>query len=377
MSDTAPSDPPLARTPLHALHVAHGARMVPFAGFEMPVQYRGMIAEHEHTRAAASLFDVAHMGIASVEAPDRSLEETAAALETVVPGGITTLAPDRSRYTFLTNDRAGIVDDLFVSHTGSGFTLVLNAARIDTDLAHLQEQLPSGVRIELRRDRGLLALQGPHAVNALGRLAPEVRELSFMDGATVSVDGVDVRVSRSGYTGEDGFELAAAADDLAPLAERMLAQEEVAFAGLGARDSLRLEAGLCLYGQDLDETTTPVEAGLTWAIPKRRRGPDGGYPGAETVARQLEQGPERVRVGVRLVGRRLARPGAELTDPDTAPLGPLTSGSHGPTVGGPIGMGYVPPTHTEPGTPLVAVERGRPLDAQVAALPFVPHRVVR
>ena len=371
------SNDDLERTPLYDLHLAQGARMVPFAGFSMPIQYRGTIEEHQHTRTAASLFDVAHMGLCSVEAPGRSADHVAAALETVVPGGITTLQPGRSRYTFLTNDDAGIVDDLFVSRSGDAFTLVLNAARIDADLAHVAARLPAGVEVRLRRDRGLLALQGPEAVTVLADLAPAVAELSFMDLAEVELGGRPAVVSRSGYTGEDGVELSAAAEDLAAIASALLDFEAVEPAGLGARDSLRLEAGLCLYGNDLDEETTPVEAGLAWAIPRRRRGPDGGYPGAHVVARQLEEGVERTRVGVRVDGRRLARAGAELHRPDGAAVGSLTSGGFGPTVGGPVAMGYVAPEHAAPGTRLTAVERGRPLDAKVAELPFVPHRYVR
>ena len=360
----------LRRTPLHSLHVEHGGRMVPFAGWEMPVQYRGMITEHEHTREAASLFDVAHMGVATIEG-----EGAAQALESVVVGAVSTIKTDRSRYTLMTNDDGGIVDDLIVTNAGPHLGAVLNAARVDEDLAYLDARLPDSITVTLRRDLSLIALQGPQAVTVLGREAPAVGELRFMQQAHIEIDGIPVTASRSGYTGEDGFELTVPAAEVDRIARQLLATPEVELAGLGARDSLRLEAGLCLYGSDLDEATTPVEADLLWTIPKARRA-EGGFPGHDVIARQVAEGPARVRVGIAVDGRRMIRPGAPL-EVDGEVVGQVTSGAFGPTVGAPVAMGYVAAEHREPGTALSATERGKALPCHVAELPFVDHRYQR
>ena len=294
----------LKRTPLYDLHRELGAKLVDFAGWEMPVQYpAGILREHNHCRSAAALFDVSHMGQALVRGPD-----AAAAFEGLVPGNVQGLAPGRVRYTMLTNDEGGILDDLMVANAGDGtLHVVVNAGGRDADLAYMRAGLePEGCAVEELADRALLALQGPAAETVLTRFAPAAEDLPFMATALMEVTGIPCRVSRSGYTGEDGFEISVAADDAVNLARRLLEEPEVAPAGLGARDSLRLEAGLCLYGHDIDATTTPVEAGLTWTIAKRRR-EEGGFPGAEVIRRQLAEGPPRKLVGIRPEGRAPAR----------------------------------------------------------------------
>ncbi|HEX9809345.1 MAG TPA: glycine cleavage system aminomethyltransferase GcvT [Alphaproteobacteria bacterium] len=362
----------LARTALHALHLELGARMVPFAGYEMPVQYAtGILREHLHTRSSASLFDVSHMGQALARG-----EGAARALEALVPGDIQALAPGRMRYTMLTTDTGGILDDLMVTATGDGLFLVLNAARKAVDLARLEAGLGGPVRVEALPDRALLALQGPGAADALARHAPDAAGLRFLGAVEMTVAGVDCLVSRSGYTGEDGFEISVAADRAEAVARTLLAEPEVAPAGLGARDTLRLEAGLCLYGHDIDRTTTPVEAGLVWSIGKRRRA-DGGYPGAAVVARQLAEGVRRRRVGILPDARQPAREGTEVLDKAGVAIGRLTSGGFGPTLGAPVGMGYVETPQAAPGTPLGLVVRGKTLPARIARLPFVPQRYHR
>ncbi len=363
------ADEVLARTPLYELHLSLGAKMVGFAGYAMPVQYpSGIIAEHLHTRAHAALFDVSHMGQVRLDGAD-----AARALETLVPGDIAGLAPGRMRYTLLTNDQAGIIDDLMVTNRGDHLHLVLNAARKDIDTAHLRRHVASLTPLP---GHALLALQGPEAAAILDRLAPGAGTLGFMASAALSIDGIDCVASRSGYTGEDGFEISVPGDAATRLARRLLAEPEVKPAGLGARDTLRLEAGLCLYGHDIDETTTPVEADLAWAIGKRRRA-EGGYPGAAIVAQQLEAGAPRRRVGIKPDDRAPARDGADIVASDGRVIGRITSGGFGPTVGGPIAMGYVAPEFTAPGTPLGLVVRGTTRPARVAALPFVPHRYSR
>ncbi|MEQ8347141.1 MAG: glycine cleavage system aminomethyltransferase GcvT [Sneathiellaceae bacterium] len=371
--DAASQGAALRRTPLHDLHVAHGARMVPFAGYEMPVQYpAGILAEHRHCRAAAGLFDVSHMGQVTIAGCD-----PAAALEALVPGDIQALAPGRMRYTMFTNAAGGIQDDLMVTRRERDLFLVVNAACKTADIAHLRSGL-GAASVEVLEDRALLALQGPAAIAVLSGLLPGVAALTFMSGAPFVLDGAELFVTRSGYTGEDGFEISVPAARAAALAERLLAAADVAWVGLGARDSLRLEAGLCLYGQDLDETTTPVEAGLTWAISKRRRN-EGGFPGAGVVQRQLQDGPPRRRVGLRIDGRAPARSGAEIVagEGEGGAVGTVTSGGFAPSLGAPIAMGYVAPGQAASGTALGLVVRGRRLDAQVADMPFVPHRYVR
>ncbi len=366
MSDTQADAP--KRTPLFDLHVEMGAKLVPFTGYELPVQYAGgILAEHLHTRAQAGLFDVSHMGQITVRGA-----EAARAFEALVPGDIAGLAPGAMRYTLLTNDAGGILDDLMVTNAGDHLFVVVNAACKDADLAHLRAGL-AGFDVEMHDDRALIALQGPGAAEALARHAPDCGALGFMTAAAMPVAGIDAFVSRSGYTGEDGFEISLPGDAVAALARTLLDEPEVAPVGLGARDSLRLEAGLCLYGHDIDATTTPVEAGLTWTIARHRRS-GGGFPGAEVIERQLAEGASRRRVGLRPDGRAPAREHTEVTNTAGRPIGAVTSGGYGPTVGGPVAMGYVAAGHTEPGTEVALVVRGTPRPAHVARLPFVPTR---
>ncbi|HRY25358.1 MAG TPA: glycine cleavage system aminomethyltransferase GcvT [Geminicoccaceae bacterium] len=358
-------------TPLDALHRELGARMVDFAGWSMPVQYpTGILKEHVWTRTRASLFDVSHMGQIRMPGAD-----AAAAIESLVPADIQALKPGRARYTQFTTLDGGIIDDLIVTATDDGLYLVVNAGGRDTDLAHLREHLP-GREIELLADRALLALQGPAAVNVLARLAPEVAGLRFMSSIELEAAGLELRISRLGYTGEDGFEVSVAAGHAVELARTLLAAEEVQPAGLGARDSLRLEAGLCLYGHDIDRTTSPIEADLAWTVQKRRRA-EGGFPGAERILAELRDGPARRLVGIRPEGRAPAREGAAILDGSGQAIGKVTSGGFGPTVDGPVAMGYVAGAAAEPGTPLQLEVRGRKLPARVEALPFVPHRYHR
>jgi aminomethyltransferase len=368
---------PLRRTPLYDLHVSLGAKMVPFAGYEMPVQYPpGILKEHLHTRARAGLFDVSHMGQALLAGPDHAT--TAAALEALVPADVLGLAPGQQRYTQLLNQDGGIIDDLMVSRPAPALAdgrlmLVVNAARKEVDWEHIGRHLPEAVRLQPMPERALLALQGPTARESLSGLAGWATGLRFMTAAAGRVGGFDCHVSRSGYTGEDGFEIALAASDAEALARLLLAQEGVEPIGLGARDSLRLEAGLCLYGHDIDETTSPVEAGLAWSIQKRRRAA-GGFPGSARVERELADGPARRRVGIRPEGRAPARDGTEIIAPSGERIGIVTSGGFGPSVNGPVAMGYVLSGHARPGTSVTLMVRGKPLPAKVVPLPFVPHR---
>jgi aminomethyltransferase len=380
MSETPAPAVPLAHTPLHALHVARGARMVPFAGYEMPVQYAdGSIAEHTHTRTAAGLFDVSHMGQAFVIGSDHAT--AARALETLVPADLVGLALGRQRYTQLTDAGGGILDDLMVTRSADPqedgvLMLVVNAARKEADYAHIAAGLPAGVRLIRADHRALIALQGPKAAAVLERHCPGAGAMAFMSARSASFDGIDCHVSRSGYTGEDGYEISVKANRVRAVAERLLGHAEVKPVGLGARDSLRLEAALCLYGHDIDTGTSPVEAGLAWSIQKRRR-EEGGFPGAERVLTDLREGARRLRVGLRPEGRVPAREGAEIKSPDGAPIGTVTSGGFSPTLGVPIAMGYVDRVFAAPGTPVVLVVRGKDIPATVAALPFVPHRYYR
>jgi aminomethyltransferase len=368
LSDTiAPQT--LKATPLDRLHRALGARMVPFTGYAMPVHYAdGILAEHNHARSAAALFDVSHMGQAVLVGAD-----AAALLETLLPGDIAGLAPGRMRYAMLTNDKGGIIDDLMATRRDNGVALVVNASRKDIVFPYLADRLKGRARLEIRADRALIALQGPAAAEVLALLAPPSAALGFMQGADMPIAGIAGFVARSGYTGEDGFEIALPAESAEELARRLLEDLRVKPVGLGARDSLRLEAGLCLYGQDLDETTTPIEADLAWTVGKRRRA-EKNFPGADVILRQLAEGPERLRVGIRPEGKAPARAGAALLDGNAARVGTITSGGFGPTVGGPVAMGYVARGSTRPGTRLDAVVRDRPLPASVVGLPFVPHR---
>jgi aminomethyltransferase len=357
----------LRKTPLHALHVSRGAKMVPFAGYEMPVQYpTGIIAEHLHTRAKAGLFDVSHMGQVALRGV------TAAMLETLVPGDIAGLPDGRMRYSLLLNDAGGIIDDLMVMNFGGALHLVVNAATKEGDVAHLRTRLGTGAGVELHQDRALLALQGPEAAIVLSRLAPGVATMPFLSCAQVG----ELFITRSGYTGEDGFEISLAADRAAAFAERLLAEPEVLPIGLGARDTLRLEAGLCLYGHDIDETTTPVAAGLAWTIGKRRR-EAGGFPGAARILGELTAPPPRRRAGIRPNGRAPAREGSAIVDAAGNPIGTVTSGGFSPTLNAPIAMGYVDRAQAEPGTALSVVVRDAARPARVAVMPFVPTRYYR
>jgi aminomethyltransferase len=378
-----PTDEPLATTPLDALHREMGARMVPFAGYAMPVQYDfsgalaercrgGVMAEHLHCREKAALFDVSHMGQARLEG-----DAVATAFELLVPGDIAGLKPGRQRYTLFTNEAGGIIDDLMAANPGDGsLFLVVNAARRSVDFTHLKLRLPDTVGLTELPDRALLALQGPLAAAVLGRLAPEAAALPFMGFAAITVGGIGCLVSRSGYTGEDGFEISVPADDAEALARKLLAAPEVAPAGLGARDSLRLEAGLCLYGNDLDEVTTPVEAGLTWVIGKRRK-MAWDFPGAAVVRDQMDNGAPRLRVGLRPEGRAPARAGTTIADGEGNEAGLVTSGGFSPSLNAPIAMGYVRRDVAADGTGLFLLVRGKPLPATVVPMPFVPHRYIR
>lgn len=361
------TDAALRQTVLYELHRRRGGRFGPFAGWDMPIRYAaGPVAEHEHCRRHAALFDVSHMTVVDLAGPD-----VAAALETLVPADLDAVAPGRIKYSVFTNDAGGILDDVMITkRSDTELRLVLNAATTEADLAHLRTNLPADCTVTPRRDLALVALQGPQAAAVLGRLDESVDALEFLQEGTAELCGHTVTLSRSGYTGGDGFELALPAEHAEALVEAMLAEEEVALAGLAARDSLRLEAGMCLYGHDLDETTTPVEAGLGWAIPKSRRSADAGYPGAEVIAAQFLDGPPRRRVGLRTIGRRPVREGAELSDGDDI-VGRVTSGGYSPALAAPIAMGYVT-AGIAAGTELAAVTNGRVEAVRVVPMPFIP-----
>jgi aminomethyltransferase len=377
------ASPELLQTPLHALHLELGARMVPFAGYAMPVQYpAGLMAEHKQCREAAALFDVSHMGQLRLIGTG-----AAAALETLVPVDVIDLPPGKQRYAFFTNDQGGLLDDLMITRPPAAdapafgdLFVVVNAGCKDADIAHLQAGI--GQRCEVRPlpDRALLALQGPQAAQALARLNVGVNALTFMTGGGFRLAGADCFVTRSGYTGEDGFEISVPADQAVALARELLAQPEVKPAGLGARDTLRLEGGMCLYGHDIGTTTTPVEAGLTWAIQKVRRAGGaraGGYPGAAVIDAQLAGGAPRKRVGLVGLERAPVREGSPIVAADGSPLGTVTSGTLGPTVNQPVAMAYLPASHTAAGTEVFAEVRGKRLPMRVAAMPFAPHRYHR
>ena len=372
------------RTPLYDRHVAAGAKMVPFAGYEMPVPSpMGILKEHLWTREKAGLFDVSHMGQAYLVSADKKHETAARFLEQLVPAALVELKPGQQRYTQFTNDDGGIIDDLMVTRSEEDvrrgvLVLVVNAACKETDFARIAAlaDTTKSFRLVPNRHYALLALQGPMAVDVLGAIAPEVATMDFMSARRIDLAGISAHVSRSGYTGEDGYEISVLADDVVRLWDMLLADERVAPIGLGARDSLRLEAGLCLYGHDIDDTTSPVEAGLTWSIQKRRRS-EGGFPGAERIKREFAEGTSRVRVGIKPEGRAPAREGTEVLAMTGEKIGVITSGGFGPTVNGPVAMGYVPPDHAAPGTPLQLLVRGKPLPASVVALPFAAHRFHR
>jgi aminomethyltransferase len=370
---TAPKET-LARTPLYELHVGRGARMVPFAGYAMPVQYKsGIIAEHLHAREKAGLFDVSHMGQAVLSGAD-----AARALETLVPTDIAGLASGRQRYTQFLDQNGGILDDLMVTRLPGReerVGLVVNASNKKADFAHVRASLP-GLKLEILAGRALLALQGPKAAEVLAKLLPGIETMRFMTWREVDWDGVSLFVSRSGYTGEDGYEISLPGEESRAFAERLLSDERVAPVGLGARDSLRLEAGLCLHGHDIDAGTSPVEAGLAWSIQKRRR-QEGGFPGAGRIQRELVEGPARRRAGLELIGKAPAREGADVTAPDGRKIGRVTSGGFGPSLGRPIAMAYVESDFATLGTDLNIIVRGTSLPARVVQMPFVPHRYFR
>jgi aminomethyltransferase len=368
------------KTPLHALHVELGARMAPFAGYDMPIHYpAGILAEHLHTRKAAGLFDVSHMGQALIGGADHAA--VAGFLESFCPADFLNLAPGRQRYTQLLNENGGIVDDLMVTRPpGAAGTLrlIVNAARTAVDFALIRQRTPSGVRLTPLPETALIALQGPLAAATLASLAPGegLETMAFMSARAARLAGFETFVSRSGYTGEDGYEISLASAQAESFARILLSQPGVAPIGLGARDSLRLEAGLCLYGHELDETVDPIEAALSWSIQKRRR-VEGGFPGARRIQSALANGPDRQRVGVRPDGRAPARERTEIVSADGAPIGVVTSGGFGPSVGAPIAMGYVARAHGAVGTPISLMVRGKPLSASVVALPFYPHAYYR
>jgi aminomethyltransferase len=379
------SDPQeeLQKTPLHALHLELGARMVPFAGYAMPVQYpAGLMAEHHHTRASAGLFDVSHMGQLRLVGSD-----AAAAFETLMPVDVLGLAPGKQRYGLLLTDEGTIIDDLMFVNRGADLFVIVNGACKAGDLRHMQERIGARCQVIPLPDRGLLALQGPQAVDALKRVIPGVEKLVFMTGADFSWKGADLFITRSGYTGEDGFEISVPATQADAFARELLAQPEVKPVGLGARNSLRLEAGLCLYGNDIDTTTTPVEAALNWAIQKVRRtggARAGGFPGAQKVLAQLD-GSEpltRKRVGLVALQRVPVREHTELhgvrgLGSQSLRIGEVTSGLLGPTIDQPIAMGYLPPEMAVPGTRVNALVRGKPVPMEVSTMPFVPNRYYR
>jgi aminomethyltransferase len=360
-------------TPLDGLHRELGARMVPFAGWDMPVQYpTGILTEHLHTRQAAGLFDVSHMGQVLVTGAD-----PAQAIERLVPADIAGLGQGKARYTTFTAEDGGILDDLIITKDAPDrLFVVVNAGRADADIAYLKAALEPGHQVTHLADQALLALQGPKAVECIARIAPEATGLGFMESLVTRVKSLEIRISRLGYTGEDGVEISLPADHAVKFARTLLAMEEVKPIGLGARDSLRLEAGLCLYGHDIDTTTSPIEANLAWTIGKRRR-EGGGFPGAERILRELADGPSRRLVGLKPEGKAPAREGAEITTVDGTPIGKVTSGGFGPTVGGPIAMGYVDAAHATAGTATQLLVRGKPLAATVVKLPFTPHRYAR
>jgi aminomethyltransferase len=386
-SNAFPATPEnLLKTPLHGLHVELGARMVPFAGYSMPVQYpAGLMAEHHHTRSAAGLFDVSHMGQLCLVGPD-----SAAALETLIPVDVIDLPVGRQRYGLLLNDDGGIIDDLmffnrdYANHANGGdiFIIVNGACKVG-DIAHIQQKIGTRCKVIPMPERALLALQGPQAVTALQRLAPSVEKLVFMSGGRFTVAGCDCFLTRSGYTGEDGFEISVHASQADTLARALLAQPEVKPIGLGARNSLRLEAGLCLYGNDIDTSTTPVEANLNWAIQRVRRSGGaraGGFPGAKKILAQLTDPAttvKRKRVGLVALERIPVRDHSPLQSPDGAPIGEVTSGLLGPTINTPVAMGYVKPEFAALGTLVNAMVRGKPVPMEVTAMPFVPNHYYR
>jgi len=377
------SENSLQITPLHALHLQRGGKMVPFAGYDMPVQFAaGVLKEHLHTRKSAGLFDVSHMGQLVLRAKSGRVEDAALALERLVPQDIVAVAPGRQRYAQFTNDEGGILDDLMVANFGDHLFLVVNAACKADDEAHLREKLSDRCIIEKLADRALIALQGPKAEQALAKFCADVSSMKFMDTGPRRVGAFDCFVSRSGYTGEDGFEISVPAEHAEALVKSLLENSDVLPIGLGARDSLRLEAGLCLYGHDIDTTTTPVEGALEWSVQKSRRqggARAGGFPGADKILPQFEKGASRRRVGLRPEGRAPVREGAVLFADATSaePIGKVTSGGFGPSLNAPVAMGYLPSSLAALGTKIFAELRGQRLPLLVAAMPFVPNTYKR
>ena len=369
-TETAPE-----KLALDAWHRAHGARMVPFAGYEMPIQYEGIVAEHDWTRAHAGLFDVSHMGQLTLEGPDGDIAAAAEALEALVPGLVSSLKPGRMRYTLLLAEDGGILDDLMVTNTGQHVALVVNGACKWDDIAFLREHLPDDITLTHHEDQALLALQGPEAVDALGELVPAAAELVFMTAGFYDWNGVPLWISRAGYTGEDGFEISVPADHAEKLAAALVEDKRVKPIGLGARDSLRLEAGLPLYGHDLTAEIDPVTAELTFALSKKRR-EAGGYHGHARISGALSDGAAQKRIGLVLDGRLPAREGSEIFAGDTQ-VGTVTIGGFSPTLGHPIAMGYVDAAHAEIDAALEVQVRNKRLPARVAKMPFVQHRYFR
>jgi aminomethyltransferase len=373
----------LKRTPLHALHVASGGKMVPFAGYDMPVQFStGVLREHLHTRGSAGLFDVSHMGQIALHAKSGKVEDAALALERLVPQDILSVTPGRQRYVQFTNAAGGILDDLMVANFGSHLFLVVNAACKAQDEAHLRANLSDACVIEPLAERALIALQGPKAESVLARLCADAAAMRFMDAGPRRVAGIDCFVSRSGYTGEDGFEISVPAEHAEALAKALLENSDVLPIGLGARDSLRLEAGLCLYGHDIDTTTTPVEGALEWSIQKSRRNGGaraGGFPGADKILAQIETGAPRRRVGLKPEGRAPVREGAPLfaDSASSEQIGAVTSGGFGPSINAPVAMGYLPSSQATSGGLVFAELRGARLPVRIAAMPFVPNTYKR
>ncbi|MEM7242678.1 MAG: glycine cleavage system aminomethyltransferase GcvT [Pseudomonadota bacterium] len=360
----------LKRTPLHDLHQELGAKLVDFAGWDMPVQYAGIMAEHKACREACALFDVSHMGQVELRG-----ENVAEKLEALAPQALTTLPEGKARYAFFTNDQGGVLDDLIISNAGDHVFVVVNASMRDQDLAHMRAHL-DGVEVAEITDHALIALQGPKAGDVLGGHCSKAATLRFMETTMADIAGHWCRISRLGYTGEDGFEIAVPEGGAEALARLFLDHPDCAPAGLGARDSLRMEAGLCLYGSDLDQTTTPIEADLVWAIQKRRR-EDGGFPGDKIIMEQITNGTSRKLVGIRPDGRAPARGGTEILDMDGHAIGIITSGGFGPTVGAPVAMGYVSSNVAKVGTPVQLRIRGKEHAAKVAEMPFVPQNYKR
>ena len=382
-AEVSTSPPSLKQTPLHALHLARGARMVPFAGYDMPVQFGpGVLREHLHTRSQAGLFDVSHMGQIALRPKSGRLEDAARALERLVPQDILALPPGRQRYAQFTNEAGGILDDLMVANFGDHLFVVVNAACKAEDEALLTGRLSDVCTVEPLRQRALIALQGPKTESVLAKYDAGISAMKFMDAGPRRLAGLDCFVSRSGYTGEDGFEISVPAEAAEGFAGELLADTAVLPIGLGARDSLRLEAGLCLYGHDLDGTTTPVEGALEWSIQKSRRkggARPGGFPGADEILKQLEHGAPRRRLGLKPEGRAPVREGASLFADATSsqPIGKVTSGGFGPSLNAPVAMGYLPSSHAAPDTIVFAEVRGQRLTLRVTPMPFVPNTYKR